>query len=147
MRAHNMCHTTVVLDSRYDNLPGFEYNTISWREDSPSGGEGRESAVRFVSSRPGLLPRVLEDLAASRKAAKRQMAQATDPFQKALYNGKQLAYKGGCPDPPRAQVRHGSLFLVLIPIFPFDPSIQSSETVATGAAAPRPASSRASRSP
>ena len=33
MIAHNMCYSTVVLDPRYDNIPGVEYSTIEWYEE------------------------------------------------------------------------------------------------------------------
>ena len=41
----------------------------------------------------GIIPSLLQDLLTARKAAKKQMAAATDPFKKAVYNGKQLALK------------------------------------------------------
>lgn len=82
MRAHNMCHSTIVLNSLYDNLPGIEYFEVD--------------GVRFAQNRQGILPKLLEDLAVFRKEAKKRMGQAKaagDPFQEALFNGKQLAYK------------------------------------------------------
>lgn len=51
---------------------------------------------RFVQNTDGLLPRILTILMASRKAAKKQKSQATDPFMKAVYDGKQLAIKVSC---------------------------------------------------
>lgn len=87
MRAYNLCHSTLVVPgSTYDNLPGVEYEDFDV--------EGR--TVRFVQNRPGILPRLLEKLAANRKAAKREMAAAADrgdSFAEAVYNGKQLAFK------------------------------------------------------
>lgn len=41
----------------------------------------------------GIIPSLLQDLLSARKAAKKQMANAKDPFKKAVYNGKQLALK------------------------------------------------------
>jgi len=41
----------------------------------------------------GIVPSLLQDLLTARKAAKKQMATANDPFKKAVYNGKQLALK------------------------------------------------------
>lgn len=41
----------------------------------------------------GIIPSLLQDLLTARKAAKKQMAATTDPFKKAVYNGKQLALK------------------------------------------------------
>lgn len=87
MRAYNLCHSTLVRPgSAYDNLPGVEYQDFDV--------EGQ--TVRFVQNRPGILPRLLENLANNRKAAKREMAAAADrgdAFAEAVYNGKQLAFK------------------------------------------------------
>jgi len=41
----------------------------------------------------GIIPSLLQDLLTARKAAKKQMENAKDPFKKAVYNGKQLALK------------------------------------------------------
>jgi DNA polymerase delta subunit 1 len=90
IRAHNLSYENLVLNPAYDNLAGVEYATFDWNE----GGE-RVSA-RFVQSRPGILPQLLENLAVWRKDAKRQMsaAQASgDAGLEAIWNGKQLAYK------------------------------------------------------
>jgi len=82
MRAHNMCHSTVVLDPKYANIPGIDYFEVD--------------GIRFAQNRQGILPKLLEDLAKFRKVAKKQQAQAKDrgdAFMESLYNGKQLAYK------------------------------------------------------
>ena len=41
----------------------------------------------------GLLPAILDELLTARKQAKRDMAAATDPMEKAVQNGRQLALK------------------------------------------------------
>ena len=41
----------------------------------------------------GILPEILEELLSARKEAKKLMAVATDPMEKAVYNGRQLALK------------------------------------------------------
>lgn len=41
----------------------------------------------------GILPQILEELIAARKKAKRELAMATDPFEKAVLDGRQLALK------------------------------------------------------
>lgn len=82
MRAHNMCHSTIVIDERFDNLPGIEYYDVD--------------GVRFAQNSEGILPELLRDLAAFRKKAKKDMAIAkanNDKFTEMLCNGKQLAYK------------------------------------------------------
>ena len=38
----------------------------------------------------GILPQILDELLAARKRAKRDMAVATDPMEKAVQNGRQL---------------------------------------------------------
>lgn len=49
----------------------------------------------FVTSskRKGLLPTILEDLISARKRAKADLKKETDPFKKAVLDGRQLALK------------------------------------------------------
>lgn len=49
----------------------------------------------FVKSsrRKGLLPTVLEDLISTRKKAKADLKKETDPFKRAVLDGRQLALK------------------------------------------------------
>jgi DNA polymerase delta subunit 1 len=49
----------------------------------------------FVRSttKKGILPQILDELLAARKRAKKDMALATDPMEKAVQNGRQLALK------------------------------------------------------
>ena len=53
----------------------------------------------FVTSkrRKGLLPTILEDLISARKRAKADLKKETDPFKKAVLDGRQLALKVGPP--------------------------------------------------
>lgn len=41
----------------------------------------------------GILPKILEELLAARKQAKKELGEATDPFMRAVLNGRQLALK------------------------------------------------------
>jgi len=77
MMAHNMCYSTLVMDSRYDNLPGVEYE--------------QHGPYRFAQGVPSLLPKILADLKEFRKKAKKDMK--LQPELANIYNGKQLAYK------------------------------------------------------
>jgi DNA polymerase delta subunit 1 len=43
--------------------------------------------------RKGLLPQILEDLLAARKRAKADLKKETDPFKRAVLDGRQLALK------------------------------------------------------
>ena len=75
--AHNMCYSTLVMDSKYDNLPGVVYE--------------QHGPYRFAQGAPSLLPKILADLKEFRKQAKKDMK--TKPELASIYNGKQLAYK------------------------------------------------------
>lgn len=46
-----------------------------------------------ASRRKGLLPTVLEDLISARKRAKADLKKETDPFKRAVLDGRQLALK------------------------------------------------------
>jgi DNA polymerase delta subunit 1 len=82
MRAHNLCHSTLVLSKNYNNVPGVEYVEFN--------------GSKFAQDSEGILPKMLRLLALNRKQAKRDMAKAADEgndFMKNVYNGKQLAFK------------------------------------------------------
>lgn len=48
-----------------------------------------------TKKRKGLLPMVLEDLISARKRAKGDLKKETDPFKRAVLDGRQLALKVG----------------------------------------------------
>jgi len=79
MCAHNLCFSTLVMDPKYDNLPGVEYEQYG--------------PHRFAQNVVSLLPTILTDLKAFRKKAKKLMAQTEGTPMEAIYNGQQLAYK------------------------------------------------------
>lgn len=79
MMAHNLCFSTLVKDSKYDNLPGVEYE--------------QHGEYRFAQNVPSLLPGILADLKKFRKKAKQDMEKAKGTPMYHIYNGKQLAYK------------------------------------------------------
>ena len=79
MCAHNLCYSTLVMDPKFDNLPGVTYEQFG--------------SHRFAQNVPSLLPVILTDLKAYRKKAKKLMAQAEGTPMEAIYNGQQLAYK------------------------------------------------------
>ena len=58
---------------------------------SPSG----DCFVRSSKCK-GLLPEILEELLGARKRAKTDLKAATDPFMKAVLDGRQLALKASC---------------------------------------------------
>ena len=89
MISENMCYSTLVIDKKYMNLPGIEYQTIQWNEEE----QNREYAFTFVQNIKGVLPGILEKLWAERNATKREMKKARGTFLEKVLNGKQLAIK------------------------------------------------------
>jgi DNA polymerase delta subunit 1 len=82
MMAHNLCYSTLVLDPKYDNLKGINYESFVI--------EGK--TYKFAQDVESLIPDILAELKAFRKQAKKDMAAASGQM-KQVYNGKQLAYK------------------------------------------------------
>eukprot|EP01035_Chromulina_nebulosa_P020984 gene20984-27193_t len=82
MQAYNLCYSTLISKEDLKRLPEG-----SW-EESPSGHY-------FVktTTKKGILPLILDELLAARKRAKKDMAMASDPMEKAVQNGRQLALK------------------------------------------------------
>lgn len=82
MMANNLCYSTLVRPADATQLRAEDYVV------TPSGD-------RFVrpSLKKGTLSVILEELLAARKAAKRELAAATDPFLRAVLDGRQVALK------------------------------------------------------
>ncbi|KAJ1306779.1 hypothetical protein OPQ81_007765 [Rhizoctonia solani] len=85
MMAHNLCYTTLVYKETIDQhglVKGEDY------VQTPNNDF-------FVTAkrRKGLLPTVLEDLIGARKRAKADLKKETDPFKRAVLDGRQLALK------------------------------------------------------
>lgn len=84
-RATGVFHTVTPNHHREHDLPP-EHVTRT-----PSG----DFFVRAELSK-GILPEILEELLSARKRAKADLKAATDPFVKAVLDGRQLALKVGC---------------------------------------------------
>ncbi|KAM3560926.1 hypothetical protein MY1884_002645 [Beauveria asiatica] len=86
MQAHNLCYTTLI--TRKDRIAQFNLVKDEDYIITPNGD-------MFVTTkqRKGLLAQILEELLSARKQAKRELAVETDPFKKAVLNGRQLALK------------------------------------------------------
>ncbi|KAK5092634.1 DNA-directed DNA polymerase delta [Lithohypha guttulata] len=85
IQAHNLCYTTLLNKAMVDKLQ------LKKDEDyivTPNG-----DLFCTMKVRKGLLTQILEELLNSRKRAKKEMATETDPFKKAVLNGRQLALK------------------------------------------------------
>ncbi|KAJ7050544.1 DNA polymerase family B-domain-containing protein [Mycena amicta] len=85
MMAHNLCYTTLLDKSTVDRLnmvKDVDYITTP-----------NNDMFATAKRRKGLLPLVLEDLIAARKRAKADLKKETDPFKRAVLDGRQLALK------------------------------------------------------
>lgn len=87
----NLSHETWVSDPDYDNLPGVKYYDVKYKNPE----DDTMTHVRFAKlpDEFGIVPEVLQDLLSQRKLAKKKKKEATDPFQKKIYDGVQLALK------------------------------------------------------
>lgn len=85
IQAHNLCYTTLLSKNAVEKLK------MKKDEDyivTPNGDMFCTAKVR-----KGLLTVILEELLGARKRAKKELAIETDPFKKAVLNGRQLALK------------------------------------------------------
>ncbi|KAK9916868.1 hypothetical protein WJX75_008145 [Coccomyxa subellipsoidea] len=82
MMAHNLCYSTLLPPDRVKELSPEDVLRC------PTG----HCFVR-VSRAKGILPEILEELLGARKRAKADLKAATDPFMKAVLDGRQLALK------------------------------------------------------
>ncbi|KIY70795.1 hypothetical protein CYLTODRAFT_487810 [Cylindrobasidium torrendii FP15055 ss-10] len=93
MMAHNLCYTTLldpkVLRQEEDNKSPCR----SWVKDEDYIQTPNNDFFVSAKHRKGLLPAVLEDLISARKRAKADLKKETDPFKRAVLDGRQLALK------------------------------------------------------
>ena len=87
----------------YDNLPEYEYvdveyDTFKWVKNARGKSEKIHSGTKvcrfaqFPEGR-GIMPSILEELLASRKATRKLIPQQTDEFMKNILDKRQLSYK------------------------------------------------------
>jgi DNA polymerase elongation subunit (family B) len=103
MISSNISHETLVTLPEYDNLPSYVYNNVTYNNSDGSQTTCRFAKIKdqFIDSDPskskkGVIPSILQNLAAERKAAKKAMAKAFeegDFFKEKIFNGLQLALK------------------------------------------------------
>lgn len=143
MISENISHDSIVLDPKYDNLPGYEYLNITYDQFEGEGDKKHKVGERvcryaqFPNGEKGVIPRILQKLLTARKTTRKKIeeklltttdgrsfvgtvsssgdvvefvtsnkeklsfpkdevasiADAYDDFQKAVFDGLQLAYK------------------------------------------------------
>ncbi|EDR05542.1 uncharacterized protein LACBIDRAFT_251819 [Laccaria bicolor S238N-H82] len=85
MMAHNLCYTTLLDKATIDRL--------GLVKDVDYIQTPNNDLFATTKKRKGLLPTILEDLISARKRAKADLKKETDPFKKAVLDGRQLALK------------------------------------------------------
>lgn len=85
MMAHNLCYTTLLQKATIDRL--------GLVKDQDYVLTPNNNYFATATKRKGLLPTVLEDLLTARKRAKADLKKETDPFRRAVLDGRQLALK------------------------------------------------------
>ena len=102
----NVSHETLVTESEYDNLPNYIYYDVEYLpmvdgkpdKNNPVFCRFAKKIDEYLETNPskskfGIIPSILKKLLDERKLAKKEMAQAKDPFLKTIYDGKQNALK------------------------------------------------------
>ncbi|CAA9961376.1 DNA polymerase [Pyrenophora teres f. maculata] len=85
MQAHNLCYTTWLDKQTVEKL--------KMKKDEDYIVTPHGDMFCTAKTRKGLLTEILEEVLSARKKAKRELATETDPFKKAVLNGRQLALK------------------------------------------------------
>jgi len=85
MMAHNLCYTTLLDKDTVERLQLVK--------DVDYVQTPNNDLFVTASRRKGLLPTILDDLLSARKRAKADLKKETDPFKKAVLDGRQLALK------------------------------------------------------
>ena len=86
----NMSGETQILDSRFENVPGYIYYDIEYKT-----GQGSKKCrfVRKEKGHMGIIPETLNYLLETRARIKKQMKKETNIFKKRILDGQQLAMK------------------------------------------------------
>lgn len=85
MMAHNLCYTTLLDRNTIDRL--------KLEKDKDYVVTPNNDMFIKQEVRKGLLPEILEELLSARKKAKADLKKESDPFKKAVLDGRQLALK------------------------------------------------------
>jgi len=87
MISENLSHDCIVLDPKYDNLPGIKYLDIVYDQFDAAKQKVGERACRYVDGEKGLIPRILMKLLAARKSTRKKMVQVVFQDMTGWLNG------------------------------------------------------------
>ncbi|MEW5315121.1 MAG: hypothetical protein WDW38_006572 [Sanguina aurantia] len=96
MISGNLSHDTIVMDAKYDNLRGVDYEEVRYDVRDEKGVRIREEVCRFAKTTTGILPMILRDLLSARKSTRariKTLGKGGDAFMLAVLDGQQLAFK------------------------------------------------------
>ena len=82
MQAHNICYSTLIPHHL------LKFHGAETYIKTPNGDCFVKPEIRR-----GILPMILEELIAARKQARLELAQSTDPFERAVLDSRQMALK------------------------------------------------------
>ena len=85
IQAHNLCYTTLLNKTAVEKM--------GLKKDEDYIVTPNNDLFCTAKVRKGLLSQILEELLGARKRAKKELAIESDPFKKAVLNGRQLALK------------------------------------------------------
>lgn len=95
MRLRNLSHEMLVNDEKYNNLPGYIYHKITYKNSDNTFTDC--TFAEKEDGTKGIIPEILTELLQARKKYKNQMEQMKenggDPFVVAILDGLQAAYK------------------------------------------------------
>ena len=81
---------------KYDNLPNYKYVDIrydTYNRDKTLKGYKICRYAQFPNHEKAIMPSILQELLAARKATKKKMAKESDPFMKNILDKRQLSIK------------------------------------------------------
>lgn len=87
----NLSHECLVLDDKYDGLPDYKYYTTTYY--NKDGSSTTCKWAKRLDGKMGIVPEVLRDLLAARKATKKLLKVEKDSQKKNILDGLQLAFK------------------------------------------------------
>ncbi len=76
MISENLSHDKIVLDPKYNNLPGIKYNDITYdvyEKINDKKVKTSETTVRYVENEVGAIPKILMKLLKNRKETRKKM--------------------------------------------------------------------------
>lgn len=91
MRFRNISHECIIKDKKYDNLPGYYYENVSY-----ANKDGTTTTCRYaraINGPLGILPEILTELLNARSEMKELAEKEKDPFKQKILDGLQLAMK------------------------------------------------------